>query len=58
VVGRVSIGNDVAVGANCVVTGDVPDHAVVVGVPGRVISSEGSAAYINSTGYPDWPGGD
>lgn len=51
VVGRVVIGNDVAIGANCVVTKDVPDHAVVVGVPGRVISSRGSEAYVERTDY-------
>jgi serine O-acetyltransferase len=52
IVGAVRVGNDVAIGANCVVTDDVPDHAVVVGVPGRVISFEGSAGYVNRTDYP------
>jgi serine O-acetyltransferase len=52
IVGAVTVGNDVAIGANCVVTDDVPDHAVVVGVPGRVISFEGSAGYVNRTDYP------
>jgi carbonic anhydrase/acetyltransferase-like protein (isoleucine patch superfamily) len=51
-VGAVHVGDDVAIGANCVVTDDVPDHAVVVGVPGRVISFEGSAGYVNRTDYP------
>lgn len=62
--GKVRIGNGVAIGANCVVTKDVPDRAVVVGVPGRVISHEGSDAYINRTDYDPllrrkglcWPG--
>ena len=53
IVGAVRVGNDVAVGANCVVTGDVPDHSVVVGIPGRVISQEGSAGYVNRTDYDD-----
>jgi serine O-acetyltransferase len=53
IVGAVRIGNNVAVGANCVVTKDVPDDAVVVGVPGKVISYRGSAGYINRTGYDD-----
>jgi acetyltransferase-like isoleucine patch superfamily enzyme len=38
------IGRHVAVGANSVVTGEIPDHCVVVGVPARVIkkwSAEG-----------------
>ncbi len=47
IVGAVRIGNNVAIGANCVVTKDVPDHAVVVGVPGRVISYNGAAEYID-----------
>jgi len=51
IIGGVTIGNDVAVGANCVVTKDVPDNAVVVGVPGRVISYDGSRGYINNTDY-------
>ncbi len=51
IVGKVVIGNNVAVGANCVVTKDVPDNAVVVGVPGRVISFKGSEGYIDRTDY-------
>ena len=50
-VGSVRIGNNVAIGANCVVTKDVPDNAVVVGVPGRVISFAGVADYIERTDY-------
>jgi len=53
IVGAVKIGNDVAIGANCVVTNDIPDHSVVVGIPGRVISQEGSAGYVNRTDYED-----
>ncbi|MNI07323.1 Serine acetyltransferase [compost metagenome] len=51
IVGAVKIGNNAAIGANCVVTKDVPDNAVVVGVPGRVISMDGSAGYISNTNY-------
>lgn len=53
IAGSVRIGNDVAIGANCVVTMDIPDHSVVVGVPGRIISSEGSVDYVNRTDYDD-----
>jgi serine O-acetyltransferase len=51
--GAIHVGDNVAVGANCVVTKDVPDSSVVVGVPGRVISQDGSKGYINKTGYDD-----
>jgi len=38
IIGNVHIGNNVAIGANCVVTHDIPDNGVVVGIPGKVIS--------------------
>lgn len=49
--GKVNIGNNVAIGANCVVTKNIPDNSVVVGIPGKVISSDGSEGYINNTDY-------
>lgn len=51
IAGGVRIGNNVAIGANCVVTMDIPDNSVVVGVPGRIISQDGSAGYVNRTDY-------
>jgi serine O-acetyltransferase len=42
VIGHIKIGNNAAIGANCVVTKDVQDNAIVVGVPGRVISLRGN----------------
>jgi len=51
VIGSVRIGNNVAIGANAVITKDVPDNAVVAGVPGRVISLNGSTAYVMNTDY-------
>ena len=51
VIGRISVGNNVAIGANCVVTKDVPDNAVVVGIPARVVSLEGSGGYVDNTDY-------
>ena len=51
IVGAVRVGDNAAIGANCVVTRDVPENAVVVGVPGRVISDEGAAGYVNRTDY-------
>lgn len=50
--GAVRIGNNVAIGANSVVTKDVPDHAVVAGSPAQVVSHEGSKGYVNRTDYP------
>ena len=47
ILGRIHIGDDVAIGANAVVTKDVPDKAVVVGVPAKVISYEGSADFVH-----------
>lgn len=51
IIGLVKVGNRAAIGANCVVTKDVPDNAVVVGVPGKIISFEGSEGYVGNTDY-------
>ena len=37
-IGDITIGNDTKVGAGSVVIDSVPDHATVVGVPGRVVA--------------------
>ncbi|MBR8759090.1 serine O-acetyltransferase [Porphyromonas levii] len=47
IVGRVKIGNNVAIGANAVVTHDIPDNAVAVGIPAKVISYDGASGYVN-----------
>ena len=44
VLGAITVGSDARIGANSVVLRDVPDGAVVVGVPGQVISSDGPVA--------------
>lgn len=49
IVGAVKIGNHVAIGANAVVTKDLPDQAVAAGVPAKIISFNGSAEYIIRT---------
>lgn len=49
IVGAVKIGNNVAIGANAVVTKDVPDNAVVVGIPAKVISYDGADGYVTKT---------
>lgn len=46
IVGKVNVGSDVAIGANCVVTKDIPEHAVAVGIPAKVISYKGSEGYV------------
>jgi serine O-acetyltransferase len=45
-IGKIEIGDDVAIGANAVVTKSVPDCAVVVGVPAKVISYRGSFDFV------------
>jgi serine O-acetyltransferase len=50
-VGAVKIGNNVAIGANSVVTKDIADNSVVVGIPGKVISLDGANDYICRTDY-------
>ena len=51
VIGAVHIGNNVAIGANAVVVEDIPENAVVVGIPAKVISFRGSMEYVNNTNY-------
>lgn len=46
VAGKLTVGNDAVIGANAVVTKDVPDSAVVGGVPAEVISMSGSGDFI------------
>jgi len=41
-IGGFRVGNNVIIGANSVVTKEVPDNAVVVGVPGRIVSEKGN----------------
>lgn len=37
VIGNITIGNYVRIGANSVVLKDMPDHVTVVGIPGRIV---------------------
>lgn len=48
--GKIKVGDDVAIGANAVVTKDVRDHVTVVGVPAKIINEYGS---INMLLYGD-----
>lgn len=51
IIGAIHVGDDAAVGANAVVTKDVPAHGVATGIPARVISDRGSDGYV---AWP-WP---
>ena len=42
VIGNITIGDDVIIGANAVVTKDVPSHSVVVGIPAHTIKTRSS----------------
>ena len=46
VFGKIRIGNDVAIGANAVVLKDVPDRAVVGGIPAAILSYKSSTDFI------------
>lgn len=45
VFGGISIGNNVSIGANAVVANDVENNLVVVGIPAKCISTNGSRGY-------------
>ena len=47
VLGAITIGNDVAIGANAVVAKDLPDNAVAVGVPAKIISYDGAGDFVH-----------
>ena len=46
IVGEVHIGNNVVIGANAVVTHDIPDDVTVGGVPARIISNNDSCKHL------------
>lgn len=50
VLGDITIGSDSRIGANAVVTKSVPDHSVVVGVPGQVIRIAGKDISARGSG--------
>ena len=48
IVGNVQIGNDVMIAPNSFINFDVPDHSVVLGNPGRIVSKQNATeGYIN-----------
>lgn len=49
VLGDITIGNDALIGANAIVTFDVPDNAVVAAPLASIISRKGSEGYIHNS---------
>ena len=45
--GKIKIGDYVAIGANSVVTKDIPPHVTVAGIPARILNNLGSKDFIN-----------
>jgi len=46
VLGPITVGNNVKIGANCVVLKDVPDNCVVIGNPAVIIKQDGKKVNI------------
>ncbi len=46
IVGKITLGSNVVVGANSVVSKSIPDNAVVLGVPARIINYDSSRDFI------------
>jgi len=58
IIGSIRVGNNVAIGANAVVTRDIPDNSVAAGIPAKVISEAGSEGYIANSDYDEaWTAG-
>lgn len=49
IIGPVTIGNNCAIGANAVVTKDIPSHSTAVGIPAKVINQNGSDCSLLNT---------
>jgi serine O-acetyltransferase len=48
ILGKIRIGNNVSIGANTVVSKNIPDNAIVVGNPGRIVGYQGKNEYIQN----------
>ncbi len=51
IIGGLKVGDNAAVGVNCVVIKDVPENAVIVAGAGQIVSYGGSSGYVNRTDY-------
>jgi serine O-acetyltransferase len=49
IVGKITIGHDALIAPGAYVNFDVPEMSIVLGNPGKVVSSAGSAGYVNRT---------
>jgi len=47
IVGKIKIGDNVMIAPGAYVNFDVPDNAVVMGNPGKIVSYKGTEGYIN-----------
>ena len=51
IIGKISIGNNAIIGANAVVVNDVPENAVVGGIPAKIISQDSSKCFNEYWGH-------
>lgn len=49
IVGKVTIGREALIAPGAYVNFDVPQNAVVIGNPGKIVSTSGSKGYVNNT---------
>ncbi|WP_076261528.1 serine O-acetyltransferase [Intrasporangium flavum] len=47
IIGGITVGSGVAIGANSVVVDDVPDGVTVAGSPAKIVSTTGSVDWVN-----------
>ncbi len=50
VVGKITVGDDAAIGANAVVNRSLPDRAVAIGNPTKIVSYNGSFDFVSYSG--------
>lgn len=55
VLGPITIGNHVKIGANSVVTKNIPDNSTVVGVPGRIVNNPELEKDLKELGHGNLP---
>jgi serine O-acetyltransferase len=51
ILGPITVGKHVKVGSNAVVVNDIPDHATVVGIPGRIVNNDQENARQKFSAY-------